>query len=124
MTDLSNQCYDKHALSNSHLDHFLLQNQDFEGLLIIDALRELCCRGDPDTDLTLKYYGEQVIQFVCQHFLGEKWIEFKLKEPENQDYYQGLVMISQWFQPLEDVNVIHVRGKVRQIGNVQFFVNF
>ena len=115
MTDLSNRYFDKNALSNTHMEHFLQQNLDFEGLLIIDALRELTCKGDPDTDLTLRYYGEQVIQFVCQHFLGEKWMEFKLKAPENQDYYHGLVMISQWFQPLEDVNIFDIRGKVREI---------
>ena len=57
--------------------------------------------GDQDRDLTSKYYARQVSQFIRQHFLAKQWINFMQKEPQNQDYYQGLVLISQWFQVSE-----------------------
>ena len=66
--------------------------------MITDAVQTVVNKGDQDRELTSKYYARQVSQFIRQHFLAKQWKKFMEKEPEHQDYCQGLVLVSQWFQ--------------------------
>ena len=97
---MSAKHYHIEALSNEHMEHFLelVDPNHNNGLLLTDAVQELVNNGDPDRELTSKYYATQVSQFVRHNFLAKQWIQFMQQEPQNQDYCQGLVLISQWFQ--------------------------
>ena len=72
--------------------------------MITDAVQTVVNKGDQDRELTSKYYARQVSQFIRQHFLAKQWKKFIDKEPEHQDYCQGLVLVSQWFQVLINID--------------------
>ena len=89
--ELSPNHYHHHALSNEHMDHFLeLEHSHSQnGMLLVDALQNVVKTGDEDRDLTVRYYGKQVTQFVQQHLLALQWEEFRNREMKDQDLYQG-----------------------------------
>ena len=93
--DLSPKYYHHHALSNEHMEHFLeLEHSNAQnGILLVDALQNVVKTGDCDRDLTARYYGKQVTQFVQQHLLAQHWEEFKNREMKDQDLYQGIVKV-------------------------------
>ena len=74
--------------------------------MLTDAVQTVVNKGDQDRELTSKYYARQVSQFIRQHFLAKQWKKFMDKEPEHQDYCQGLVLVSQWFQVLINIDNI------------------
>ena len=115
--EMSSKHYHRHAISNVHMEQFLEQNVQTSNhnLLLIDAVQALVNKTNQDRDLTVKYYAKQVAQFVRQHFLADKWTDFIQEEEIKQNYYQGLVMISQWFQPLESIRIEKVRCDVTHI---------
>jgi len=115
--ELSPNHYHHHALSNEHMDHFLeLEHSHSQnGMLLVDALQNVVKTGDEDRDLTVRYYGKQVTQFVQQHLLALQWEEFRNREMKDQDLYQGLIMIAQWFQPLEFISLDRVKCDVMTI---------
>ena len=104
---MSPKHFNRPFLSNIHMETFVEidYNSDNSGLLLIDSLRALVKNGDPDRDLTVKYYGKQILQFARHFFLAKKWRQFQALPCEEQCYYEGLVMISQWFQPEESVSI-------------------
>ena len=106
-----------YALSNIHMEHFLEleHSNDQNGILLVDTLQNIVNKGDEDRDLTCRYYGKQVAQFIRHYFLTKEWEEFKNREPNDQDIYQGLVMIAQWFQPLEFISLDRVKCDVMTI---------
>ena len=73
------------------MEHFLeLEHSNAQnGILLVDALQNVVKTGDGDRDLTARYYGKQVTQFVQQHLLAQHWEEFKNREMKDQDLYQG-----------------------------------
>merc|ERR1712156_1352273 len=63
MKQMSPKHFQRHALSNIHMEHFIEDqesNVDSNGLLITDAIQTLVNKGDQDRDLTSKYYARQV----------------------------------------------------------------
>ena len=115
--EISPKHFHRHALSNIHMEHFLeLEHSNAQnGILLVDTLQNIVNKGDEDRDLTCRYYGKQVAQFIRHHFLTKEWEEFKNREPNDQDIYQGLVMIAQWFQPLESISLNRVQCDVLHI---------
>ena len=99
------------------MEHFLeLENSNAQkGVLLVDTLQTIVTKGDEDRDITSRYYGKQVTQFVRQHFLAKQWNDFKNRDPQYQDLYQGLIMIAQWFQPLQSISLKRVQCDVLHI---------
>ena len=115
--ELSPKHFHRHALSNVHMENFLqIEHSDSkDGALLVDTLQTVVNKGDEDRDLTSRYYGKQVTQFIRHQFLSKHWEEFKEREVKDQNLYQGLIMIAQWFQPLESISLNRVQCDVLHI---------
>ena len=61
-----------------------------------------------------RYYGTIAVTFVRRFYLAQQWLAM-VQNTENNNYYQGLVFLSQWFQPLEPVREDRVKIDVKII---------
>ena len=84
---------------------------------VIDALLSLIHDGKVDCELTIKYYAMKIMRFIRNNFACEFWLSLMQGNTEDQDYYQGLVHFSQWFQPLSRISIAGVKFDVDRIAN-------
>ena len=83
---------------------------------LLDALLTLIHDGKADCELTIKYYATKIIRYVRNRFARDFWIQFRRGDnPDYQDYYNGLVHFSQWFQPLTRICITSVKYDVECI---------
>ena len=131
---LSPQFFDLQDLSNVDMEQFLdltkittslddrsitdnlNENEAMGREFVIDALLTLLHDGKKDCELTVKYYATKLIRYVRNSFARHFWVSFMSKEtPELEDYYNGLVHFSQWFQPSTRICIASIKFDVDRI---------
>ncbi|XP_061197730.1 F-box only protein 21-like [Saccostrea echinata] len=71
--------------------------------VIINELNEIIHDDDRYKNLTNKYYAVKLLRHIFHLHLTEKWKAHLQQPPDEQKLEIGATIISQWFQPTDDV---------------------
>ncbi|XP_054155597.1 F-box only protein 21-like [Oppia nitens] len=94
---------------------------DLIHLFQMDELECLLRNGSERKNLTIKYYALKVLRFLRHELLRRQWLDYLANDSGHQsvdDFFNGALMISSWFQMNRSIDEEHYRRQVELIAQL------